>query len=419
MHQVMYKKSLGLLLLFNFLLFPGLAEAQAPALGTAASFVLFTADGAFNNVGVTRITGDIGTDVGSVTGIDQAGLVGQSQVENPASVQAATDVRAAYAMLSAATCGAVLDITLGGQTLTPSTYCTGAAATLDGVLTLDGQGDATSLFIINIGGALATGKAARVVLTNGAVAANVYWRIAGRFDLGEQAVFRGTVLADGAINLLDGATLFGRGLSRAGAISVLNSTVALQEAAPLPVVLTAFAAERQGAGTFLRWATASEHNSAYFEVQSSADGQQYATLGRVASQGQATQAHAYTWAESSLARYAAAVVYYRLRQVDVDGTSTYSVVRSVAVAALVARTFQAYPNPSQAALGVQLDAAQAGAATLRLTDALGHVVFEKQVQLLTGANALGLPEAQNLRPGYYQLHLQQGDQHQVLAVVRQ
>lgn len=415
----MCEKIPGLLLIFTFLLFPGLAFAQAPALGTAASFTLFTAAGAFSNVGATRITGDIGTDVGSYTGLEMAVVTGQQQVANAASAQAARDVQAAYAQLSAAPCGAVADIGLGGQTLTPTTYCTGAAATLDGVLTLDGQGDASALFILNVGGALGVSAGSRVVLLNGATAANVYWRIGGRLDLGENAVFQGTVLADGAINLLAGATLTGRGLSRAGAISLANSTVMLQAAGPLPVELTAFSAERQGAGALLRWATASEHNSAYFEVQASSEGQVYTALGRVASQGLATQAHTYSYADPSLASRPGTAVYYRLRQVDADGTSAYSPVRSVTLGGAVARQFVAYPNPSRAALGVQLEAQRAGPATLRLTDALGRVVFEKQVLLATGANLLDLPEARSLRPGYYHLHLQQGALRQVLALERQ
>ena len=415
----MYKKPLALLLIFTFLLFPGLASAQVTSLGTAETFALFTATGAVTNSGATHIAGDIGTNGGDLTGLATATVVGQQQEENAASAQAALDVQAAYAAMSAATCGLVANVSLGGQTLTPNTYCTGAAATLDGVLTLDGQGDANALFILNVGGALAVSPGSRVVLLNGAAIGNVYWRIGGRFDLGEGAIFRGTVLADGAIDLLNESVLIGRALSRAGDITLVNSSVALQEAGPLPVELTAFSAERQGPGALLRWATASERNSAYFEVQASADGLHYTALSRVASKGQATQAHAYTYADPSLTRHAATTVYYRLRQVDADGTAAYSPVRTVAVAAPLARQFVAYPNPSQTALGVQLDAGQAGAATLRLTDALGRVVFEKQVQLATGSNALDLPEAQGLRPGYYHLHLQQGALRQVLALERQ
>ena len=395
------------------------ALAQAPDLGTAATFALFTAEGAFTNTGATRATGDIGTDVGDLTGFPSGIVIGRMQVENAASAQAATDVRAAYGALSAMACGVPAGVSMVGQTLTPNTYCTGAAATLDGVLTLDGNGDPNALFILNIGGALATGPSASVVLINGATVANVYWRIGGRFDLGENAVFRGTVLADGAINLLDGATLVGRALSQAGAITLARNTVSIQAAAPLPVELTAFSAEQQGQSALLRWATASERNSAYFEVQSSPDGQVFTRLTRVASQGNTTQARAYSWADLGWWRHATGVVYYRLKQVDTDGASTYSPVRTLASKIAVASQFEVYPNTSQTALGVQIAATQQGPATLRLTNALGQLLLEKQIVLLLGSNLLDLPEARQLQPGYYHLQLQQGAARQVLALVRQ
>ena len=402
-----------------FVSFPFLALAQAPDLGTAATFTLFTAEGAFTNTGATRATGDIGTDAGDLTGFPAGIVTGQMQVENAASAQAATDVRAAYGKLNSVACGLPTSISLGGQTLTPNTYCTGAAATLDGVLTLDGNGDSNALFIININGALATSNGASVVLTNGAAVANVYWRIAGRFDLGENAVFRGTILADGAINLLDGATLVGRALSQAGAITLVRNTVSIQAAAPLPVELTAFSAEQQGPSALLRWTTASEHSSAYFEVQSSLDGQVFTRLARVAGQGNTTQAHAYSWADLGWARSATGVVYYRLKQVDTDGASAYSPVRALVSKVLVASQFSVYPNPSQTALGVQIAATQQGPATLRLTNALGQLLLEKQIELVAGSNLLDLPEARHLQPGYYHLQFQQGAARQVLALVRQ
>jgi hypothetical protein len=415
----MSAKSLFTLLFLGSLFSPVFAFGQAPDLGTAASFTLFTAEGAFTNTGATRATGDIGTNAGNLTGFPAGVVIGQMQVENGASAQAATDVRAAYGNLSAIACGVTTGVSLGGQTLTPNTYCTGAATTLDGVLTLDGNGDENALFIINVGGALATGNGASVVLLNGATVANVYWRVAGRFDLGENSVFRGTILADGAINMLDGATLVGRALSQAGSITLARNTVSIEAATPLPVELTAFSAEQQGQNALLRWATASERNSAYFEVQSSTDGQQFTRLERVAGQGTSTQAHAYSWADHGWSRHAAAVVYYRLKQVDANGTSTYSPVRSLASKVLTASQFQVYPNPSQTVLGVQIAATQQGPATLRLTNALGQLLLEKQIVLAAGSNRLDLPEAQRLQPGYYHLQLQQGAERQVLALVRQ
>ena len=162
-----------------------------------------------------------------------------------------------------------------------------------------------------------------------------------------------------------------------------------------------------------------QRNSAYFEVQSSVDGQVFTRLARVTGHSSTTQAHAYSWADLGWARSAAGVVYYRLKQVDTDGASAYSPVRALAGKGLVASQFSVYPNPSQTALGVQITATQQGPATLRLTNALGQLLLEKQLELVAGNNLLDLPEAQRLQPGYYHLQLQQGAARQVLALVRQ
>ena len=199
---------------------------QAPNLGAASGFALFTATGAFNNTGATSIAGNIGSNSASVTGFPPGVVTGT--IYNPPDAtlaQAATDVGTAYGYLSTLG-GSVLDVLLGnGQTLTPGIYNTGAASTLNGNLTLDGGGNPDALFIIRIGGAFATGAASNVILTGSASLCNVYWQIGGQFNLGAGSVFRGTVIVDGAINLLEGSTLHGRGLSRAGAISLYNNLV--------------------------------------------------------------------------------------------------------------------------------------------------------------------------------------------------
>ena len=80
---------------------------------------------------------------------------------------------------------------------------------------------------------------------------------------------------------------------------------------------------------------------------------------------------------------------------------------------------QAYPNPFQHQLGIRLGTAQAGVATLRLTDALGAVVAERTLDVVAGSNNLSLDPTQELRSGIYLLLLQQGSQHHTLRVVRE
>ena len=221
------KRSLHFLIVIAFFLIPTLNFGQSPPnLGSASSFALFTAAGAFNNGGATEVVGNIGTNVGAFAGFPPGIVIGQIHVADPASAQAATDVDNAYNSMSTITCGSVISTTLGsGQTLLPNVYCMGAASTINGDLILDGQGNPNSLFIFKIDGALATTVNSRVLLTNSASICNVYWQVNGEVDLGNNSLFQGTILANGAINLLDGATLNGRGLSRAGAISLSDNIV--------------------------------------------------------------------------------------------------------------------------------------------------------------------------------------------------
>jgi len=138
--------------------------------------------------------------------------------------------------LTGVTCGLVIGTTLGNnQVLGPNVYCLGAASTLNGTLTLDGQNDPNALFIFKVDGAFATSTFSTVNLINSASLCNVYWQINGQFDLGDNSVFRGTVVANGAINLLESSSLLGRALSRAGAVSLHNNivTVGLQPTASI------------------------------------------------------------------------------------------------------------------------------------------------------------------------------------------
>ena len=207
---------------------PQVGFGQAPpALGAAASFALFTAAGAVNNSGPSVITGDIGTNAGAFSGFPPGVLNGTIHVADAYSTQAATDVETAYGYFSShIPCVTPLAL-YGGTpavTLAPGSYCVGGASTLAGTLILDGGGDPNATFYLRVTGALTTGENSRVLVQNGASVGNVYWQIGGQTTLGQNSVMRGTLLVDGAINMIEGATLLGHGLSRAGAITIDTNT---------------------------------------------------------------------------------------------------------------------------------------------------------------------------------------------------
>jgi len=211
------------------LLAPGIVFSQTPNLGASSTFALFTADGAFNGDPASSVVGDIGTNVGMFT--PPGFHVGQVHVSDPTSVQAALDVASAYGYLASRTCGAVLTTPLGnGQILAPNIYCLGGASVLNADLILDGGGNPSAVFVFQLGGALSTNPASRILLINGASLCNVYWQINGAFNAGSNTLFQGTIIADGAINLGNGAVLSGRGLSTSGAISTSANSVQLPAA---------------------------------------------------------------------------------------------------------------------------------------------------------------------------------------------
>ena len=402
-----------------------------PDLATASTFALFTGAGAVSNTGtLTSITGDVGTNNGAMSGFPVNGVDGAVQIQNQTSSTAARGVLGAYAYLVDLDSPAAPAIAaaMGGpasapQVLPPGRYSFGGAASVNGVLELDGQSDSNSVFVFQVNGALTSGAGAQVKMVNGAAPNHILWQVNGAAAFAAQTQFAGIIVADGAISFGDGAQLQGKALSVNGAVSTYNSKVVTTNsaAAPLPVELTSFTAVAQGAGARLTWGTASEKNCAYFAVERSTDGRVFTTLARVAGQGTTTLAHAYSWTDASAS--ATPTVYYRLRQVDADNTTSYSPVRQVtlAVAKMNPLTPQAYPNPCQSGqvLQVLFETTQAGVAGLCLNDALGHVLFEHSLPVLAGHNTLTLNEAATLPAGLYLLQLRLGDQHQTLRLVRQ
>ena len=139
--------------------------------------------------------------------------------------------------------------------------------------------------------------------------------------------------------------------------------------------LVAFTAEATGTGAQLRWHTAST------------DGRAFARVGTVAGASSSAQAYAYAFDDATLDHYAAPQVYYRLRQVDADGTATYSPVRMVAVGT---GRLALFPNP--AARTATLSGA-AASTPVRMYNALGRLVLTATADA-AGTAALVLPASQ-------------------------
>lgn len=117
---------------------------------------------------------------------------------------------------------------------------------------------------------------------------------------------------------------------------------------PLPVQLAAFTARQAGGVVQLAWQTTTELNSSYFVVERSAQGTTgFQPIGQVKAAGTTSAVQRYTSQDAGAAALAPATLYYRLRQVDQDGTETFSPVAVVSLSAAPG-SFAVYPNPAAA-----------------------------------------------------------------------
>src|SRR3954464_15852863 len=96
----MKNKLLTIITASALLSFPTTNFAQAPPLGSAADFVLFTSVGAVGNVGITHLTGNVGTNSGLSTGFGN--VDGQMHDGDGVTATCSADLLIAYNLLNAA-----------------------------------------------------------------------------------------------------------------------------------------------------------------------------------------------------------------------------------------------------------------------------------------------------------------------------
>jgi len=133
---------------------------------------------------------------------------------------------------------------LGGLNLVPGLYkFTGEALISGSDLTL--TGNASDVWIFQIGSLLTVADGIHVVLAGGAEAANIYWQVGTSATLGTTTIFKGNILADQSISLATGATLDGRAMARIGAVTLDSNPITIPNAVTGLVILVS-AAEATG-----------------------------------------------------------------------------------------------------------------------------------------------------------------------------
>jgi hypothetical protein len=185
----------------------------------------------------------------------------------------------------------------------------------------------------------------------------------------------------------------------------------------LPVSYGEVSVKRTGNNAELTWTTLNEINNDFFLIERSEDGINFKSAGTVEGKGNSAAQQTYSYLDpiSSSAK----VLYYRLRQVDMDGKTNFSNTVSLRLSGARLTNYAVYPNPFINNIKLQIETENQTAMTVRISNISGQVVLGKNVNLQKGDNLVVVPDLGSLKPGIYIVELISADWKQTLRVTKQ
>ncbi len=148
----------------------------------------------------------------------------------------------------------------------------------------------------------------------------------------------------------------------------LFGTLQFASCGPLPVSFLNFTGEKKNGEVVLDWTTVSEINNNKFIIERSTDLSEWKPVGEVLSKGNSSSVVGYSFTDNAPE---GTEIYYRLQQVDIDGSIAYS--NTILVKA-EERFLSIVPNPFEDLIAINTDLE--GNLDVRIYDILGRIVYQ-------------------------------------------
>lgn len=163
----------------------------------------------------------------------------------------------------------------------------------------------------------------------------------------------------------------------------------------LPVSFLEVTAMQSGDDAVLQWTTENEINSDFFEIEKSLGNGEFEMIGKVRSQSMGTGTYHYRFTDDNASD---GINQYRIKQIDFDGSASYSKVATVMMGDEI--ELQAYPNPTTDYIYVNgIDASDSKKFSVEIYDEAGKLIREEKL------NSTFRIDLSNLNDGNYILKL--------------
>ena len=167
----------------------------------------------------------------------------------------------------------------------------------------------------------------------------------------------------------------------------------------LPVSLTSFSGKYSNGTSTLEWQTSQEVNNKEFQLLRSMDGNKFEVVATIAGAGNSATIKNYQYQDRISGQ---GYVYYRLRQVDIDGKMTNSNIVRLGMGNEV-KSLEIYPNPFTTNFTASFSAARTAKANMQLVNMKGQTVYNTTISVAKGFNAVQMNNLPDLQSGLYQV----------------
>jgi hypothetical protein len=177
-----------------------------------------------------------------------------------------------------------------------------------------------------------------------------------------------------------------------------------------PITFVSFTGRAVNNTSLLQWQSANEVNTSYFAIQRSNDGIHFTGIGKVKAAGNSVSFNNYSFTDNIPSN---SINYYRLKETDIDGAFSYSIIISVNF--MYGNALMVYPNPAPDLITIHLPSSTT-ASVLSFYDTQGKLALQQTVKSNT---ALQQVNVSKLAAGVYYITCQQEKGLQVLRLLKQ